>query len=249
MTLLKADFHIHTKEDPQDYIRYDAFELIDMAHHLGYKVLSITNHDKCTYNEYLKDYARERGIILLPGMEATIEKKHVLLINLPFNKLSISSLKDLYDVPNEKGLIIAPHPFFPSPVALGKKFIKYIKAFDAAEWSHFYSKKVNFNLKMERIAKEGNLPIVGTSDAHQRIQFHTTYTLIDSEFHIEAVIEAVKKGRVKVISKPLPLTRLVEINCKMLFRNFIKKKLGLLYKAIKNPVDNLGGSKLSTGSS
>ena len=237
MTLLKADFHIHTSEDPRDYIRYSALELIDMAHDLGYQVLSITNHDKCTYSSYLRDYAKERGIILLPGMEATIEKKHVLLINFPFEDLSISTLKDLYKLSNERGLIIAPHPFYPSPVALGRKFIEHLKVFDAVEWSHFYSKRINnFNLKMERIAKKANIPIVGTSDAHQRIQFHTTYTLVDSEFDEMAVIEAVKTGRVEIITNPMPFASLLKINIKMLVRNLFVKNL---YRPkIKGPINH-----------
>ncbi|MCK4425857.1 MAG: PHP domain-containing protein, partial [Deltaproteobacteria bacterium] len=73
MTLLKTDLHIHTSEDPEDLILYSATELIDMAHRLAYAVLAITNHSCVTYSEYLRDYARERGIVLIPCMEATIQ--------------------------------------------------------------------------------------------------------------------------------------------------------------------------------
>ena len=45
MPILKADFHVHTSEDPEDLVFYRAIDLIDMAHNLGYAVLSITNHN------------------------------------------------------------------------------------------------------------------------------------------------------------------------------------------------------------
>ncbi len=227
MAELKADFHIHTSEDPKDFIRYSATELIDMAHGLGYKVLSITNHEHCTWSPYLRDYARERGIVLIPGMEATIQGKHVLLLNFSFDKLSIGSIRDLSSITREEGLVIAPHPYYPSPVALGKHFTRNIRLFDAAEWSHFFCKKINFNRPMERVAVAAGLPIVGTSDAHQRRQFHTTYSLVEAEPHVRSVIEAIKKGRVRVKTAPLPLMELLRINTTMLFRNLIYKNLGI----------------------
>ncbi len=226
MTLLKADFHIHTREDPKDFIRYSALELIDMAQRLGYRVLAITNHDHCTWTPYLRDYAKERGIVLLPGMEATVGGRHVLLINLPFEQLSIKNLADLYNIPREKGLIIAPHPYYPSPVALRGQFTKNLTLFDAVEWSHFFSTTINFNRPMERVAKRAGLPIVGTSDAHQRRQFNTTYTLVDAEPDVESIIDAVKQGRVQVKTGPLPLTELVKINVTMVYRNLVYKKMG-----------------------
>ena len=41
---LKADFHIHTAEDPLDRVPYTAQELILKAADEGFEVLAITNH-------------------------------------------------------------------------------------------------------------------------------------------------------------------------------------------------------------
>ncbi len=245
MALLKADFHIHTSEDSKDFIRYSACELIDMAHGLGYQVLSITNHDRCTWSTYLRDYARERGILLIPGMEATIQGKHVLLLNFAFESLSVSSIKDLYALKRQGGLIIAPHPYYPSPVALGRHFTRNLGLFDAVEWSHFFCNAINFNRRMERVAKRAGIPVVGTSDAHQRRQFHTTYSLVEAEFHEDSVIEAVKRGKVKVKTTPLPLKELLRINVTMVFRNLLFKKMGLPDSAILHKRGNSAGTKPS----
>ncbi len=226
MALVKADFHIHTSEDRKDLVHYSATELIDMARDRGFSCLAITNHDLCTWSEYLRDYAKERGICLLPGMEATIEGRHVLLINFDFERVSASTFKDLYKIRTDDALIIAPHPFYPSMVALRGKFTKYMELFDAAEWSHFFCRKINFNIRMERLAKAAGLPVVGTSDAHQKIQFNTTYSLVDvDEVTPEAVVRAVRKGRVRVVTRPLPFMQLLQINMKMAVRNSIIKRV------------------------
>ena len=225
MNLLKADLHIHTSEDPEDFIRYSATELIDMAHGLGYSVLSITNHNCLTFDSFLRDYAKERGIILIPGMEATIQRRHVLLYNLDFHDIKKSDLSSLYDQKSDDSLIIAPHPYFPSPVALRGLFHRYLDLFDAVEYSHFYTKAVNFNQKALAIAAQKGLPVVGTSDAHQRRQFHRTYSLIEAEPEIESVIDAIKKGRVQVVTQPLTFFEAMHISFSMVFRNQVLQQL------------------------
>jgi len=221
MAKIKADFHIHTAEDPEDLIYYDAKQLIDMAHGQGYSVLAITNHNRCTWSPYLRDYAKERGICLLPGMEATIQGRHVVLINFDFSSLSLNSFEDLRRLPGrERGIIMAPHPFYPSPVALRKALLQHERIFDAIEWCHFYCRRLNrFNLKAQETARRLGKTLLGTSDAHQRRQFGTTFTLLEAEPEPEAVIEAIKAGRAEVKTRPLSLMDLVRINLTMTVRN------------------------------
>ena len=229
MKRLKADFHIHTAEDPEDLIYYDARQLIDMAREEGYSVLAITNHNRCTWSPYLRDYAKERGICLLPGMEASIEGRHVVLINFDFSRLSLGSIRDLQQLKDQPdGLIMAPHPFYPSPVALRDKLLKNLDLFHAIEWCHFYSRGINrFNIKASSVAKEHGKVLLGTSDAHQRRQFGTTYSLIDAEPEPEAVIAAVKMGLAEVVTRPLTMTDLLRINLTMTLRNQVIRRLNL----------------------
>jgi len=81
MSWLKADLHLHTRE-AEPFIAFDAYGLIDRAAREGFQVLSITNHDTLTFSDRLAAYARARGILLIPGAEATIEGRHVLLYNI-----------------------------------------------------------------------------------------------------------------------------------------------------------------------
>ena len=93
---LKADLHIHTCDGfMEKSINYNAFQLIDAAMERDFEVLSITNHDDFTYSDYLKDYALERGILLIPGIELTLKHKHVLAYPLSGNIDDIDDLSDL----------------------------------------------------------------------------------------------------------------------------------------------------------
>nr|WP_281383011.1 PHP domain-containing protein [Dissulfurirhabdus thermomarina] len=223
--MLKADFHLHTAEDPEDLVRYTAEDLIDMARAAGYGVLAITNHNRVTWNERLAAYARDRGIVLIPGMEATIEGRHVLLYNVDPAEVDRSSLEALVRLRREETLVIAPHPFYPSPCALRGRFRANVHLFDAVEYCHFRGRGVDFNRPAQALAARYGLPMVGTSDAHQRVQFHTTYTLVEAEPDAASVIRAVKAGRVRVVSRPLPLATLARIWLRMTWRNKVVRRL------------------------
>jgi len=209
---LKADLHTHTSEDKKENIRYSALELIDLASQKGFDVLSITNHDLVTYSEELKEYALKKGVLLIPGVEATIQGKHILLYNLPdYDQENIKTFEDLKRYKKDDILIIAPHPFFPSPTALRSLFQEAMPILDGLEYCHHYLKKLNFNRKAVEKAPEMNLPLIGCSDTHLFSQFTTTYSLIESDKEINAVIRAVKEKRVEVVTNPLSLAQTVKV--------------------------------------
>jgi predicted metal-dependent phosphoesterase TrpH len=205
MKQLKTDMHIHTAEDPVDRISYSARQLIRDASRLGYEVLAITNHSAMTYDNELREYARKYGILLIPGVEASIEKKHVLLYNMAYSPDSIRTFADLRRLKTEDSLVIAPHPFFPMPASLQRKLEENLDLFDGIEYCHFYFSWLNFNHRGVQLARQKVLPLIGTSDAHMWWQFHTTYSLVRGEKSVAGVIQAIKQGRVEVVSSPLSL--------------------------------------------
>ena len=106
---------------------------------------------------------------------------------------------------------MAPHPFFPHPSCLRDRLLKEIDLFDAVEFSHFYSRRINFNQRAVRLAREVGLPLLGTSDSHLTRQFGTTYSLIEADPSAASVLRAIRKGQVHVVSRPLALRQLVGI--------------------------------------
>ena len=212
MKILKADLHIHTNEAPYEHIRYSAKDMIDVASQRGFDVLSITNHEMVTYNKELEEYALSKGVLLIPGVEPVIQGKDILIYNLPDYKPGmIKTFEDLKRYKGDDTLIIAPHPFFPSPRSLLSLFQEAAPALDAIEYCHHYTKRANLNRKAEQKARELNLPLVGSSDAHVSSQLGTTYSLIESEKEVNAVIRAIKEKRVEVVTRPLDFFHMVKV--------------------------------------
>lgn len=208
--LLKADLHLHTREGDA-FITYDARDLIDRAARTGFHAISITNHDRVTFSEELADYARARGILLIPGVEATIEGKHVLVYNLDVPPERVQTFADLRRLRRPEWLVVAAHPFFPGPICLRERLLEEIDLFDAIEFSHFYTRWIDFNRPAVRLARELGRPLLGTSDSHLVRQFGTTYSLIEAEPTQASLLSAVRKGQVRVVSRPLTLRGLLTI--------------------------------------
>ncbi|MBZ0254044.1 MAG: PHP domain-containing protein, partial [Candidatus Methylomirabilis sp.] len=204
--LLKAEFHLHTSDDPRDVILYSAREIVERAIRREYGVLAITNHDAMTVTDDLVEYAAERGLILLRGAEATIGGGHVLLYKSRWTREDFHGrFRTFDDVRAFRGpdtLVIAAHPYYPNDAALGEKLEANIDCFDAVEYSHFYSRLHNFNKRAVAVARRHGLPLVGTSDCHFSIQFESTYSLLEAEPTPTGVFEAVKAGRVRIVTRP-----------------------------------------------
>src|SRR5712672_3955108 len=113
--MLKVELHTHTADDPVDAIPHTTLGLIDHAAALGYDALAITLHEHQLDLRRFTPYAAERGIVLIPGVERTVEGRHVLLLNYTSGTEQVRSFADLAALTQRaSGLVIAPHPFFPA---------------------------------------------------------------------------------------------------------------------------------------
>jgi predicted metal-dependent phosphoesterase TrpH len=213
---LKIDLHLHTKEDPRHQLSYTAKELIDAAAGHGYDVLSITNHNTVTYDSDLADYAADRGILLIPGVEATVMGKHVLIYGMGGDmdggvdkmdeKWDSLTFFDLKRLKAAGAFVVAPHPFYPNYNCLGNLLNRFSTLFDAVEFSHLYTKKVNFNLKAQEFARKHGMPTLGLSDAHSLKQLNYTYTLLDAEKEMTSIFQSIKENRVTIVTRPARIT-------------------------------------------
>ena len=216
---LKADLHLHTAEDPSDRIRYTAKEIISRAADEGFDVLSITNHRIMTFSPELFSYAQEREILLIPGVEVTIQRRHVLLLN-PSPGEPCSEFSHLSKLRRPETLIVAPHPYFPGTYSLNGYLLKHRHLFDALEYCHFYSPRINFNQKAVEICESHGFPLIGNSDAHFLSQFGTTYSLIYAEKNLKSIFTAIRENRVEVVTRPLTPFEMGSIA-----RRFLRMKL------------------------
>lgn len=217
--VLKVDLHLHSREDPVDNIAHDATVLIDRAAALGFDALALTLHDGQLSDRHLADYARERDIVLLPGVERSIRGRHVLLINFPRAAEDVRTFDDIARLKRaSNGLVIAPHPFFPDGTCLRSAMDQRPEIFDAVEWSYFWTWGINFNAPAARWAQTYEKPIVGNSDLHDLRQLGRTHSWVDSERDPDAICDAIRAGRVTLETSPVPPLELARVFGGMVLR-------------------------------
>jgi predicted metal-dependent phosphoesterase TrpH len=201
--------------------------------------LSITLHTRQFESEAATRYARERGILLIPGVEQDIEGCHVLLINFPKAAAdrvrTFAELERLKEETARAGdretLVIAPHPFVPGGVTLKEKFWRHSRVFDAVEVSGFYHPKWNPNRKAIAAAEKLGLPLVGNSDTHTLEQFGKTWTEADCAQDAGSILKAVKSGRCAVKGRALDAGEMGRIGWNVIAKGYMK---WINYKRTRN---------------
>jgi len=189
---LKANFHMHTAEDRHHRLDYTIYEAVDYATKNNFQILNLTCHGFWACKKEYADYALSKNILLLPGIEAKIEGKHVIISNCDKESENIKTFKELADYKKTKPyiLILAPHPFVSDPrqISLEEKLEENISLFDAIELTIFSNKIFNFNKKAKETAKKYGKPLLATSDTHFLKTLNRGYSMIDTEEKTPAAI-------------------------------------------------------------
>ncbi|MBP7898470.1 hypothetical protein KAZ92_00780, partial [Candidatus Gracilibacteria bacterium] len=207
MKPLKVQFHVHTSEDPVDHPKHTPEQMLDFAAEKKYDVVAMTHHDSFFFNDEIKAYAEKLGILLVPGIEKTVARRHVLIINATKDAENIHTFYDLckYRKSHPDCLVIAAHPYYPRGFCLQEKLLENINLFDAIEDSWFHTEKLNmFNKRAEKIAKLHKKAFIGTSDNHILQYFDQNYSLVHAEKNWKSIREAILANKIE--SKPTPLT-------------------------------------------
>ena len=196
--MIKVDLHIHTGDDPIDHIPYSTTDLIDRAAALGFGAVAITLHERQLDLAEVRPYAASRGLALIPGIEQRIEGKHVLLINFSAAAEQVHTFADLVQLKAlERGLVIAPHPFFPSRSCLWSQLERHAGLFDAVEYNGMVTPHVNFNARAIEWARAHGRPMVGNGDVHRLRQLGSAWSYVDAPADSDAICDAIKTGRVR----------------------------------------------------
>ncbi|MFB3854093.1 MAG: PHP-associated domain-containing protein [Vicinamibacterales bacterium] len=76
--------------------------------------------------------------------------------------------------------------------------------FDTVEFTWFCAKKPRaFNDHASVWARRHGRPVVGNSDSHRLLKLGLTYSLVDAEPSPDAVLDAVRQGRVRLVTEPV----------------------------------------------
>ena len=231
---LKIDCHIHSTSDyvggvmegdklptPEQYI--------DRAAQLAFGAISFTNHSTwCDVREY-SEYASGKGIILVPGIEMCVQRRHVLLYNFA-HQYDIETFDDIKKLKDTSNLVVAAHPYYWVGKCLKGDLVKNISLFDAVEISHFFTSWLNPNKKAFSTAKKYNLPLLSFSDCHTLSMFGKNYSYVYvQEASVDGIIDGIKSGRVEHVAPPLPNIEL--------FKEILSKRKYLKHVFLGSPED------------
>ena len=238
--MLKCDFHMHTNLIQKNEGNYSPHVLVDALVRQKFDVAAITEHASIrlggklrqfpqalkTYHS-IKAYAKRKGLLLLPGFEKHIEGKEVVVLNYLGDLTRINTFADLERIKADGAFFFAPHPFYYLPTNLGDTLLNHLDLIDAIEYSHYYTSFFNPNRKAVQVATHFRKPLLGNSDAHRLVQLGTTFSFVDAERTPETILEAIRRHRLRIAPRPLPLPLFARLTS-MLVYGKLKKILGVV---------------------
>jgi predicted metal-dependent phosphoesterase TrpH len=201
----RVELHTHCHGDPVDgYIRHNIFQHIDRAKEVGLDAIAVTWHRKIIAMPEAFAYAREKGVLLIPGMEADVDRRHLVVLNLSEGDLpgdptwnQIRALR----LRKPEVLVMAPHPFYPHPCCLGNSMNAHTDCIDAVEWCRIHVNwlpgRVSPNLRAARWAQQHGKALIACSDAHTLKVIGTNASTVEAdELTVESIFAGIRAGRV-----------------------------------------------------
>ncbi|MEL7635500.1 MULTISPECIES: PHP domain-containing protein [Sporomusa] len=170
-------------------------EAVKRAKEIGLDAICMTNHDNNKLRNDIGDSAMIDGVLVIVGSEILTHEGDILVFglqDLPDEKTSAEELLTL--VRRNNGVAIAAHPFRNNNRGLGNNIRRLSGLLSAVE-AFNGSTLDDHNLESYRLARELNLPIIGSSDAHKqdRVGRFATFfadTVRDHRDFVEAINHA-----------------------------------------------------------
>ena len=140
--MLKVELHAHTDGDPADRITHTPGICSSTRRTSDYDALAVTLHDRYFDPAPHAADAARCGVLLLSGIERTIQGKHLLLINFPEDVSRVGSFDDVRALKaRTNGLVVAPHPFYPVRSALRSQLDALASLIDAVEVNAMFTRR------------------------------------------------------------------------------------------------------------
>lgn len=188
------DCHLHdSKYSCDSYMTLP--EAVKRAKEMGLDAICMTNHDNNKLRNDIGDSAVIDGVLVIVGSEILTHEGDILVFglqDLPDGKTSAEELLTL--VRRNNGAAIAAHPFRNNNRGLGNNIRRLSGLLSAVE-AFNGSTLDDHNLECYRLARELNLPVIGSSDAHKqdRVGRFATFfkdTIRDHRDFVEAINHA-----------------------------------------------------------
>ena len=197
--MLKADLHIHSEAS------YDCDssveEILESAVEENLDVVAVTDHDEVRGSREAVKSADEYDLTAVPGVEVSTADGHLLALGVEEKIPSDEPVRETIEkVRARGGVAVIPHPFQRLRHGVGA-----VRDCDAVETYNSRLLTGIANRRARRFARANALPELGGSDAHIPEMVGQTYTEIEAEPDVEAVLEAIREGHTEVHGRRTPL--------------------------------------------
>ena len=241
MPAYRVELHSHCQGDPVDtYLAHSIYEQIDQAQRVGLDAIAVTWHRRVCAQPEAEAYARARKMLLISGMEAEVDRRHLIVLNLQDGDLPPDPTWDeVRDLRRRKPevFVLAPHPFYPHPSCLGRRLNGHADCIDAVEWCVLHvdwlPRGINPNLKAERWAHQHGKAVLATSDAHNLGMIgRNASTVVADELTPESLFAGIRAGRVTFNRRVLSAAAMTYQATMVLFsqpkhvKRWVRKKMG-----------------------
>jgi len=227
---MKFDLHVHSHHSKDSKSTHD--DILNVACKRGLDGFAICDHDNVEGGLACEKRALELGlkITVIPGVEVSSSKGHILVLGVRENIEDLLSPEEtIFRARKLGGVVIIPHPFKQSSHGIGSFEGLDIDAVEV------FNSRCLFNDANRRAEAEANrlgIPGVAGSDSHIPEMVGQAYTEIDvSENTLEAVLRAIREGKVAPAGKNTPTPIILEQMSGSMKRK-LRKRLGKFLKGL-----------------
>jgi predicted metal-dependent phosphoesterase TrpH len=227
---MKFDLHVHSDHSNDSKSSHD--DILEVARKRRLEGLAICDHDTVEGGLACEKRALELGleITVIPGVEVTSSKGHILVLGVRENiEPLLSPEETIHRARKLGGTVIIPHPFKQSSHGIGS-----FEGLDIDAVEVFNSRCLfnNANRKAAIEAERLGIPGVAGSDSHIPEMVGQAYTEIEvSENTLEAVLRAIREGKVAPAGKNTPTPVILEQMSGSAKRK-LKKRFGKFLKGL-----------------
>ena len=194
--MIRADLHIHTTYSPDASIPPKT--IVEQLHaHPFIKAAAITDHNTVEGYYKVQELASAyQDILIIPGVEITTVYGDLIVLGVAELPPEPWTVENVITFARERrALTIAAHPYRARGLGdLTKNYnVDAIEVLNGISASHV-------NKMAENLAKTMGLPGVAGSDAHQVNELWTAYTEVQASSDVDKILNAIKKGLVRVAS-------------------------------------------------
>ncbi len=209
---LTLDLHVHTNysHDGGDSVE----KIVDSAIAKNLDGIAICDHDTMDGSYAARKYVadNELGLIIIPGIEVTTSKGHLIVLGLeegiakglsPWETIRMARQREKGKEKKGTVVIIAPHPYHPFRHSIGNICMHSELDIDAIE---IFNSRYFFGVANEiarRKAARRNITAVVGSDAHSAecVGLATVEVEVEIETErVEAILKRIKEGKVRIKS-------------------------------------------------